>query len=83
MHHIITVATSKSSPACDHLQIKIEGERGNRVSGKCFFYPQPVFVHGVCSNPSKNKSKENNPEEAPANSSGSSLFACTAFRNGI
>jgi hypothetical protein len=37
--------------------------------------PQPVFVHRVCSNPSKNKSEEDNPEEAPANSCGSSLFA--------
>uniref|UniRef100_A0A0A9EEC3 Uncharacterized protein n=1 Tax=Arundo donax TaxID=35708 RepID=A0A0A9EEC3_ARUDO len=37
--------------------------------------PQPVFVHCICSNPSKNKSEENNPEETPANRCGSSLFA--------
>jgi hypothetical protein len=54
-----------------------------KLRNRELFYPQPVFVHSVCSNPGKNKSKENNPEEAPANSSGGSLLACTSFRNGM
>lgn len=78
----IVVITSKSSPTCDTLASKDQRVE-RRLRNVELFYPQPVFVHCVCSNPSKNKSEEDNPEEAPSNSCGSPLFVCKSLENGI